>query len=298
MCRQFIFFHDECGHRIPTEVFPCPTNCGNVKGDVLLSDTYCAVCMFQESPPKKQKHKHQPLSYSEEARAGNVFDREFRHASNNRTGPQHINSDDLQAFKGPVSKVDLEYLREIEQQMDALIWAEFQRPPYVPPGYFRRPPSRDQRALVLQIRNAIERATVEHMLADETPVGQMTNHFLGGPYPNSLPSDAEILEMIKHILTPVSMADLGEHNAECIICYMPMGEANIVEKGAQVVEFPVQLPCNEKHIFGRICLENWFMTKTLNCPTCRADLRKLVAEAVQAAAVPQSPWWVTMLRGI
>jgi len=149
------------------------------------------------------------------------------------------------------------------------------------PKFFPGPASDEQRMLVLQIRDAGQRAVVEGLQFENTPLGILIRHYLNSrnPDPRDKIQQELKLQMISRVLKPAVDASM------CAICQ-------------EVFSTPVELPCG--HRFDRECIEKWFMEDQLGipgCPICREDTRKEMATRALAAAEALTPWWLTMLRG-
>lgn len=83
------------------------------------------------------------------------------------------------------------------------------------------------------------------------------------PYSNIVQKvDNEVLEMINsYCLTKENnIVELG--NQTCCICINEFSEGEVVKV----------LPCNNKHIFHKNCIEKW-LSSNLGCPTCRCNIQ-------------------------
>jgi len=78
---------------------------------------------------------------------------------------------------------------------------------------------------------------------------------------------------------------------ECGICGVPYG----VHDGGKI-EYPVTLLCDEKHVFGNICIHQWLVTNS----TCPLDRKQIAPPQVRRAPnfpILDCPWWVIELAG-
>jgi len=92
------------------------------------------------------------------------------------------------------------------------------------------------------------------------------------------------------LLQYLDIGSIPKDCRECSICGVPYGE-----QGDGKIEYPVALPCDEKHIFGNTCVRKWLQTNE----TCPLDRREIIPPEIPMDQLESAicPWWVTELAG-
>lgn len=72
------------------------------------------------------------------------------------------------------------------------------------------------------------------------------------------------------LLRLTHVSDLPENSVNCAICGGPLSECAFDPESWNESEFPVHLPCDNRHVFGASCILIWFRDNS-TCPVCRCE---------------------------
>lgn len=72
------------------------------------------------------------------------------------------------------------------------------------------------------------------------------------------------------LLHLTNVADLLENSDNCVICGGPLSDCAFNPEAWNESEFPVHLPCDNRHVFGASCILVWLRDNS-TCPVCRCE---------------------------
>lgn len=78
--------------------------------------------------------------------------------------------------------------------------------------------------------------------------------------------------------TLLKSVKIDQKDCTCGICGADYGQTKS-PGNKTAIEFPVELPCPGRHVFGKICLLRW-IRESPSCPMCRYDLNNVIDAAV------------------
>ena len=156
------------------------------------------------------------------------------------TGRTHVyERTNIQLFQGYLTGKDFIWLGRMVSDITAVIWKRWESDD-------QPNPTIEEITLLVQIRQAYVGAVIQYNYDLCQFVARADQIML------QLGNRDKVLARLPEILTPVSIADLGE-DTKCPICHEIYGE--VEGKKDMAGELPICLPCS--HFLGRDCLETW-----------------------------------------